>query len=143
LQFHLLAATPGHVGDLVRMDEYVGSHRLRMDAVVVEAVPGQRIAWQLKRWVRLPAWLRIEVTDQDDGCLVRHIVEIGYRGAGRLLDPLLRLCVSQRFSDELDEHVSTEFQKLRDVLRSAQSPRPLGGDLRPWRPRVFGKTLMR
>lgn len=69
------------------MGEYVGSHRLRMQPIVLEAIPGQRIVWQLKRWVQLPAWLRIELTDRDDGCLVRHTVEIGFRGVGRLLDP--------------------------------------------------------
>ncbi|GEM_PF-6310934 len=51
------------------MDEYVGLRRLRMAAIVVETEPGRRIVWQLKLWVRLPAWLRLELADQGDGCL--------------------------------------------------------------------------
>jgi hypothetical protein len=87
-----------------------------MSAVVVEAQPGRRITWQLKRWLRLPGWLRLELVDQPDGCLVRHTVEIGYRGVGRLLDPILRVYLSPRFAAELDEHVRTEFPRLRDYL---------------------------
>lgn len=45
VQFHVVA--PGrqggvaHRGDLVWMDEYIGSRRLRMSAVVIEARPGR------------------------------------------------------------------------------------------------------
>lgn len=120
-QFHVVGGTPGNVGEVVWMDEYVGSRRLRIAAVVVEADPGRRVVWQLKRWLRLPAWLRLELTDQAPGCLVRHTVEVGYRGIGRVLDPLLRLYVSRRFAAELDEHVRTEFPRLRDLLRGASS----------------------
>jgi hypothetical protein len=122
LQFHLVAGSPGQVGEVVWMDEYVGSRWLRMAAVVVEAEPGRKIVWQLKRWAPLPAWLRLELDDQGNGCLVRHIVEIGYRGIGSILDPLLRLYVSERFTDELEEHVLTEFPKLLDLLCGASSP---------------------
>ena len=87
-----------------------------MFAVVVDAVPGRRIVWQFKRWLRLPAWLRLEVSDQPNGCLVRHTIEAGYRGVGRVLDPILRLYLSPRFSIELDEHVHGEFSRLRRYL---------------------------
>lgn len=115
LQFHVITGTPGHVGDVVWMDEHVGSRQLRMSAVVVEAQPG-RIVWQFKRWVRLPGWLRLELVDQPDGCLVRHTVEVGYCGPGRVLDPILRLYLTPKFVAELDEHVHTEFPRLRDYL---------------------------
>jgi hypothetical protein len=117
LQFHVVAATPEHLGETVWMDEFVGSRRLRMTGIVVEVEPGRRIVWQLKRWIRLPAWLRLELADQADGCLVRHTVQVGYRGLARVLDPILRLYVSRRFAAELDEHVRTEFPKLGGRLR--------------------------
>jgi hypothetical protein len=117
LQFHVVEATPGHLGEIVWMDEYVGSRRLRLTGIVVEVEPGRRIVWQLKRWIRLPAWLRLELADQADGCLVRHTVQVGYRGLARVLDPILRLYVSRRFAAELDEHVRTEFPKLGGRLR--------------------------
>ena len=119
LHFHVVSASPGHVGDVVWMDEYVGGRRLRMAGVVDAVEPGRRIVWQLKRWVRLPARLRLELTDEHGGCLVRHTVEAGYQGLGRILDPFLRLYVTPRFAAALDEHVRTEFPKLRDLLRGA------------------------
>ena len=111
LQFHIVASRTDHVGDLVWMDEYVGSRRLRMTGVVIEAEPGRTIVWQLERWVRLPAVLRLELVDQGGGCLVRHRTEVGYRGIGRIFDPLLRLSVYPRFAAQLDEHVRAEFPK--------------------------------
>jgi hypothetical protein len=116
LQLHVVAPGDRHLGEVVWMDEYIGARRLRMSGVVVDAQPGRRIVWQLKRWIRLPAWLRLEVDDRPDGCLVRHIVEVGYRRLGRVLDPIVRLYLSPRFAAELDEHVHTEFRKLRDHL---------------------------
>ena len=118
LQFHVTAGQPGHVGDVVWMDEHVGSRRLRMSAVVVEAQPS-RIVWQFKRWMRLPGWLCLELVDRPDGCLVRHTVELGYRGLGRVLDPILRVYLSPEFVAELEEHVRTEFPRLRDHLHGA------------------------
>lgn len=119
LQFHVVAGARGHVGDVVWMDEYVGSRRLRMSAVVVEAQAGRRITWQFKRWLRLPGWLRLELVDEPDGCMVRHTVEVGFRGVGRVLDPVLRLYLSAGFAAELDEHVRTEFPRLRAYLHGA------------------------
>ena len=44
-----------HVGDIIYMDEYVGRRRLRMNAIVTEAVPGRKLVWRLKRGIKLPA----------------------------------------------------------------------------------------
>jgi hypothetical protein len=100
------------------MDERVGSRRLRMTGVVTDAEPGRRVVWQFKRWVRLPARLRLDLADVEGGCLVRHRVEVGCRGVGRVLDRILKLYASDRFAAELDDHVLTEFPMLRDLLRS-------------------------
>ena len=118
LQLHVTAGVPGHVGEVVWMDELIGSRRLRMSAVVAEARP-ELIVWQLERGLRLPAWLHLELADRPHGCLVRHTVTVGYRGLGRILDPILRLYFSPRFVAELDEHVHAEFPKLRDYLQGA------------------------
>ena len=112
----MVEAADGPVGDVVRMDEYVGRRRLRLSAVVVEAEPGRRIVWRFGRRVRLPARLRLELTDRPGGCLVRHTLEAGFEGIGRVLDPLLRLYLSPRFAADLDQHVRTEFPKLRDHI---------------------------
>ena len=116
LRFHTLARHPGHVGDVVVMDELIGTRRVTMTGVVTEAVTGTRITWQLKRWITLPARLTLELTDRDGGVALRHITHAGFDGLGRLLDPILRLYFSRRFVAALDAHVKTEFPLLRDQL---------------------------
>lgn len=124
LAFHVLKRGPGggHVGDVVLMDEYVGTRRLRMSAEVLEAVPGERVVWQLLPWrLRLPAWLTLELRDQGDSVVVRHTVTAGWTGRGRWFDPLWRLYFSQAFAQALDRHVRTEFPLLRTVRDRAHS----------------------
>jgi hypothetical protein len=116
LQFHTLRRSPQQVGNLVYMDEYVGRRRLRLRATVTEAVRGDRIVWQFTWGVSLPAWLRLDLADDETGVTIRHIVRAGVGGIGRILDPLLRLYASPRFARDLDAHVRAEFPKLRDLL---------------------------
>lgn len=122
-EFHRVA--PGgadHVGDVVFMDELVGSRRVRMTGVVEEAEAGRRIVWRLAKGVRLPVRLtlalddRVDRVDGVDGVSIRHTITAGWRGPGRLLDPFLRLYFSPRFAAALDCHVRREFPRLRDHL---------------------------
>jgi hypothetical protein len=107
------------------MDEYVGRRHLRMAAVAVQAVPGRLLVWRLRRGVRLPARLILELDDRDGGVAVRHTIRAGFGGIGRVLDPLLRLYLSPAFAAALDDHVRTEFPMLADRL-GAGSPKPPG-----------------
>jgi uncharacterized protein YndB with AHSA1/START domain len=118
LRFHALHRPPGvgPVGDRVSMDEYIGSRRVRLQGEVVEAVPGARLVWQLRKGVRLPAWLRLDLADDATGVTLQHTLRAGFAGPGRVLDPLLRRYLSAGFARDLDEHVRTEFPKLRDLL---------------------------
>lgn len=119
LQFHPLAAGGvDHVGDVVLMDETIGSRHVRMTGVVVEAEPGKRIVWQLKKGIRLPVRLVLELAEQDGEVTVRHTINAGWNGPGRLLDPLLGLYFSRGFAAAMDQHVRTEFPLLRDRLRT-------------------------
>jgi hypothetical protein len=116
-----------HVGDVVLMDEYVGRRHLRMAGVVVRAVPGRLLVWHLKRGVRLPVRLTLELDDRDGGVAVRHTIRAGFGGMGRVLDPLLRLYFSPAFAAAMDDHVRTEFAMLADRLGAedvARSPSP-------------------
>ena len=106
-----------HVGDVIYMDEYVGKRRLRMSAIVTEAVPGKKLVWRLKRGLRLPARLYLELEDYDGGVAITHTIRAGFRGAGRVLDPALKLVLSEAFARDMDEHARTEFPRLRDLLR--------------------------
>ena len=117
LEFHPVERGNDFVGDVLYMDEYVGKRRLRGSAVVTDVVPGQRLVWQVKKGIKLPAWLHLEFSDYEGGVAIAHTVRAGFRGAGRALDPLLRIFLSRRFANDLDDHVRTEFPLLRDLLR--------------------------
>ena len=117
LQLHTVERGEDHVGDVLYMDEYVGKRRLRMSAVVTEAVRGKRLVWQFKKSIKLPAWLELEFSDYDGGVAITHTVRAGFRGGGRVLDPALRIVLSTAFASDLEEHVRTEFPLLRDLLR--------------------------
>jgi hypothetical protein len=61
----------------------------------------------------------LDLADDAQGVAITHTIEAGFRGLGRLLDPLLRLYLSHNFERAMDEHVRTEFPRLRDLLRQA------------------------
>jgi hypothetical protein len=117
LAFHTVEARPGYVGNVVIMDEYIGTRRLKMKAVVAEVVPGKRTVWQFKQVVRLPAYLILEAADVDGGVDLTHTVQVSFRGVGRVLDPLFRLYFSPGFERALDEHAQAEFPMLGEMLR--------------------------
>lgn len=120
LQFHPVA--PGrddHVGETVLMDEYIGSRRVRMSGIVTHVEPGRKLVWQLKKGIRLPVWLTLELADGEDGLTLCHTITAGWSGVGRLLDPLLRLYFTPDFAAAMDRHAHTEFPRLRSQLHPA------------------------
>lgn len=116
LQFHHLKRCPNNVGNIVYMDEFIGDHRVKMSGLVVEAIPSKKLVWQMKKGVRLPAWLTLELDDSAAGVSITHTIRVGFAGIGRVLDPVLRLHFSEKFATAMDKHVKTEFPKLRDLL---------------------------
>jgi hypothetical protein len=62
--------------------------------------------------------LTIQLHDLDDGVVVTHTLDVGFRGKGRFLDVPLRWYFSSSFGASLDEHVRREFARLRDLLRN-------------------------
>lgn len=122
LQLHPVG--PGradHVGETVLMDEFIGTRRVRMDCVVIEVDPGRKLVWQLKKGIRLPAWLTIRLTDGADGVAIHHAITAGWTGWRRLLDPLFRLYFTPSFAAAMDRHAHTEFARLRDLLHPGVS----------------------
>jgi hypothetical protein len=115
LRLHAVRRGTDHVGDVMYMDEYIGARRVRMTGVVVEAVPGKKIVWRVTRPVPLPVLLTLELADRNGGVVIRHTVRVGTTGVGRVLDPLLKRHLAQRFA-AVDHHVRTEFRLLQDHL---------------------------
>jgi hypothetical protein len=124
LQLHAVARQPGDIGNIYYMDEFVGEYRIRMTGAVRALAPAGKIVWQFKKGIALPVWLTLDLVDDVEGVAITHTIEAGFRGPGRLIDPLLRLYFSDQFEQAMDEHVRTEFPKLRDLLRSADNKAP-------------------
>jgi hypothetical protein len=128
-RFHVTfrSRRPDHVGDRVLMDERVGRRRLRFSGKVVEVVADRRVVWQLQQGVPLPVRLRLDLedaaarSDEAPFVRVRHTVQAGWAGPGRVADPLFGLYLSRRFAADLDEHVRTEFARLGVVLSGGRS----------------------
>jgi hypothetical protein len=98
------------------MDELVGRRRLRLTGVLIESIPGRKLTWQLKKFVTLPAWLSLELEDDDRGVTITHTIRAGFEGIGRILDPLFRVYLSKQFTQAMDDHVRAEFPKLETLL---------------------------
>jgi hypothetical protein len=121
-EFHVLEHGAGgdHIGDLVMMDEYIGSRRVRLVGEVIDAVPGERIVWQLRQGrLPLPIRLDLELSSSERAVRLRHTITAGWPGRGRWLDPLLRLYFSRSFAGAMDRHVHTEFPLMRNLLHQA------------------------
>ena len=121
LEFHQLKSSPGHIGDLVYMDEHIGKFRMTAKARVTKLIPGKLIVWQVTRIIRMPIVLTLKLEDTVDGVIISHTIEAGFRRMGKLFDFILRFYMPRGFEDEMDKHVKTEFPKLRDLLRACAS----------------------
>ncbi len=90
LALHLLKQKPNNIGNVVYMDELIGKRRMKMTGIIIEAEPGKKILWQVKRFVRLPIWLSLDLKDDRDGVTITHTIKAGFTGIGRILDVILR-----------------------------------------------------
>jgi hypothetical protein len=99
------------------MDEFIGDRRVAMKATVRELVDGRRVVWQMRKVVPLPVFLILELEDVDDGVRLKHTINAGFSGLARIFDPIFRTYFTQSFAEAMNEHVRTEFPKLRDMLR--------------------------
>jgi hypothetical protein len=116
LGLYTLRHTASNVGNMVYMDEFIGKRRVKMVGVVIEAEPGKKITWQLKKLIFLPIWLSLELKDDKEGVAITHTIRAGFEGIGEVFDAIFRVYFSEEFEKAMDEHVKTEFPKLRDLL---------------------------
>lgn len=117
IAFHKLTDYPSQVGNIVYFDEYIGKTRLQFKGVVKQYLEGGEICWQMKKGVKLPAWLSLNLEDHNNGIKLTHKLSLGYKGIGRLFDPLIMLFMPSNFEYELNEHAQIEFIKLSQILK--------------------------
>ena len=116
LQFHTVKRYPGNVGNVVYMDEFIGNRRVKMKGVVIRAVPGKEVAWQMKKIITLPVRVFLELEDREKGVRISHTIKAGFDGIGKILDPFIKMFFTREFEKAMDEHARVEFPKLRDML---------------------------
>ena len=109
---HPVKGRGNEIGALIYMDEFVGKRRVRLTGELTDLIPGKRFVWQPRSYIPLPVRLIIEFGDDQAGVQITHVIEAGYKGIGRMFDPLLRLWFSREFAADMDEYVRTEFPRL-------------------------------
>ena len=119
LALHTIKRFPDGIGNIFYMDEYVGTHRIKMTGVVTALIPGQMLEWRFKLLVPLPVRLLLELVDTPAGVEITHTLRAGFKGFGRILDPAFRIHFSKKFAKAMDEHARSEFPKLQQLLKSA------------------------
>jgi hypothetical protein len=120
IQLRTVKGGAGEIDNLINMDEFIGKRRVRMTGEIIDLIPGKRMVWQARHGIRLAVKLILKPEDDEGGVRITPIIEAGYRGVGKILDPIFRLLFSQEFAAATDEHVRTNFPKLRDLLQSDQ-----------------------
>jgi hypothetical protein len=119
LRFHIKkSGKENHLGDTVFMDEYLdANHRLTFFAVVVTANRPNQIKWQMKKaGIRLPAFVTLSLIESEEGIWLKHELRMGYAGAGKWFDPLIRMYFNQSFEKALEAHCSAEWFRLAEYL---------------------------
>ena len=119
LQFHIVKrGKKCHTGDVVFMDEYLmGRRRLTFYATVKKAKRPKQIIWQMKKFgLNLPAYVNFKLKDTDEGLEIKHELRLGYKNAGKLLDPMIKLYFNKAYRRDLEEHCKIEWFKLEEFL---------------------------
>jgi hypothetical protein len=125
LAFHTVKRRCNNLGNLVYMDEWIGRWRVRTMAVLIQIGPGNRLVWQLRKLIPLPVTLSLELTDDSAGVTILHTIRAGFKGIGRIIDPLVCAFLPNDFANAMHEHVQTEFFMLAKLLRCrSQSIQP-------------------
>ena len=124
MAFHTIQRYPNQIGNIVYFDEYVGKTRLKFKGMITEYVPGRKVVWQMMMGVRLPASVTLECQQQADTLHLVHTLTVGFNRLGKVLDPLIRIYLSEDFCAELDEHARTEFPLLAALLTRRRESTP-------------------
>ena len=124
-EFHIVKrGQENHLGDLIYYDETLGTakHRLKFYAVVTVADRPNRVVFQMRKFgLNLPGFLELEFIDTDDGLALKHEVRIGWRGLGRVIDPILRLFFNRAFFEALEGHCDREWLCLAKILEVSKN----------------------
>jgi len=121
LQFHITKkGNENHLGDHVYFDEYLGKkRRLKFHAIVITADKPHKIVWQMKiAGIKMPFYVKLELTDNSNGVAVKHELNLGYSGIGSIFDFFIGLYFNKSYRADLENHCNIEWGKLGECLKN-------------------------
>ena len=107
------------LNDLVYFDEILGTrkHRLKFYAKIVKTEKLNKVVFQMKKFgIKLPAFLDLEFANNEKGLALRHEVRIGWKGLGKIIDPLVKIFYNKLFFKALESHCHREWPVLADIV---------------------------
>lgn len=123
-QFHITKrGKENHIGDKVFFDEKIGpNHRLTLHAFVLSAKRPNIIIWQMTKFgIWLPAYLELRLINSIDGVVIEHEIRAGYKGLGKILDPVVKLYLNKPFLVALEKHCKEEWPKLATLTETVNN----------------------
>ncbi|MDR0298889.1 MAG: SRPBCC domain-containing protein [Streptococcaceae bacterium] len=114
-EFHVTkAGEVSHLGDEVWTFENVDDkHQLKILGVITEISEPSKIVWQFKKFgVMLPSRLILTMEKSSAGLELRHETQLGFKGWGKIFDPLFRFYFNKSYRAALTEHCQIEWSRL-------------------------------
>ena len=109
--FHTIKRVANNVGSLIYFEELVGRYKLRNKAQIVAYEKGKVLEMQMIKGIKLPAVLSIHIENKQNAVCIEHVLRLGYKGFGRIADPVLKMLYSKSFETAFKEHVTEEIYK--------------------------------
>jgi len=119
-QYHIVKRGKNSpVGDVVFFDQHISpKHRLKSYAKVVVANRPNEIVVQCKKMkLNVPVYVRLKFTDTENGLLLEEELRAGYKGIGKIFDPLFAIFIGRKFREALTLHHEKEWKELEKILQ--------------------------
>ena len=118
-EFHLVKKGANEpVGNFFYFDQNIGKkHRMKFFATSIIAERPSKIVYQMRKFgITLPGFLELQFEDTPNGLALTEQIRIGFRGAGSIFDPLIRIFYGKRFFKDMNPHHTREWKNLAEVL---------------------------
>jgi len=119
-QYHVVKCGKNRpVGNIVFFDQHISpKHRLKSYAKVIIADRPHEMTVQVRRMgINLPMFVSLKFTDTEKGLLLEEELRAGYKGMGKIFDPLFTIFVGKKFRDALTMHHEKEWKELEKILQ--------------------------
>lgn len=118
LRWTITKKCPGGIGNIIYSEQILGGHLDIGGSIIRKLVPPTEMHYQVRRLgMSIPVRFTLRFHQVGDDVRIDHIIEAGFSGLGRILDPVFRAILSERYDAIMDDHVHEEFHRLATLLR--------------------------